>query len=51
LRRSEECDGTFDRIFGDAANGLVEVKDGVEEKRKLKHNSRKPIAEPWWHMS
>ena len=41
---SEECDGTSD---GDAANGLVEVMDEVEEKRKLKHNLRKPIAEPW----
>jgi len=45
---SEECDGTFDGIFnGDAANGFMEVMDEVEEKRKLKHNLRKPIAEPW----
>jgi hypothetical protein len=36
--RDIECDGTFNGIFGDAANGLVRVMDEVEEKRKLKYN-------------
>jgi hypothetical protein len=42
LRRSEECDGTFDGIFRDAVGRLVEVMGEVKEKRKLKHKSRKP---------
>jgi hypothetical protein len=29
--RDIECDGTFDGIFEDAANGLVEVIDEVED--------------------